>query len=154
MTAESGRKDKLDKDFKPNKKQILTMKDKLIKFVKIYFVFILIALLINLTMEMTIPTPEEKNAAGIAMFYMLFSLPGSLVLLLKNYKPLIMGFLSLVIGFIMEFTFMRPDWVMKIYTVQIGGDVIGAVIISAIYWFIPWSVPSFLLQRYILKETG
>lgn len=127
------------------------MKDKLVKFLKIYFVFILVALLINLTMEMTIPTPEEKNAIGIAMFYLLFSLPGSLVFLFKNYRPLIMGLLSFVIGFLMEFSFMRPEWVMKIYSLTVGPGEIVAVIVSAVYWFIPWGVSAFILQRYILK---
>ncbi len=127
------------------------MKDKLVKFLKIYFVFILVALLINLTMEMTIPTPEEKNAIGIAMFYLLFSLPGSLVFLFKIYRPLIMGLLSFVIGFLMEFSFMRPEWVMKIYSLTVGPGEIVAVIVSAVYWFIPWGVSAFILQRYILK---
>jgi hypothetical protein len=127
------------------------MKEKLITFLKIYAVFILVALLINLTMEMTIPTPEEKDAVGIAFFYLLFSLPGSLIFLFKKYRPLIMGLLSFVIGFLMEFTFMRPEWVMKIYSLQVTGDVIGAVIISAIYWFIPWGIPSFVLRRFIIK---
>lgn len=129
------------------------MKEKLARFVKIYFVFILVALIINLTMEMTIPTPEEKNAVGIAMFYLLFSLPGSLIFLFKNYRPLIMGMLSFVIGFLMEFAFMRPDWVMKIYSLNVGLGEIVAVIVSAVYWFIPWGIPAFILQKYIIKGT-
>jgi hypothetical protein len=129
------------------------MKAKLLKFLKIYIAFFLVAMLINLTMELTIPTPEEKNAFAIVFFYMLFSLPGSLIFLFKNYKPQIMGLFSLAIGFFFEFAFMRPDWVMKIYSLTAGLDVIGSVVISAIYWFIPWSVPAFILQKYIIKET-
>ena len=129
------------------------MKDRIIRLLKIYAVFIMVALLINLTMELTIPTPEEKNAFAIVFFYLLFSLPGSLVLLFKNYRPLKMGLLSFVIGFIFEFAFMRPDWVMKIYSLTAGPDVIGAVIISAVYWLIPWSVPTYILQKYIIKEA-
>ena len=143
---------KLCKDFKPDKNQLLSMKAKLLKFLKIYIAFFLVAMLINLTMELTIPTPEEKNAFGIITLYILFSLPGSLIFLFKNYKPQIMGLFSLVIGFFFEFAFMRPDWVMKIYALNIG-ESIGAVIISAIYWFIPWSIPTYVLQRYIIKET-
>lgn len=127
------------------------MKEKLVKFLKIYIVFFIVAMLINLTMELTIPTPEEKNAFAIVFFYALFSLPGALVLLLKNYKPWIMGLLSLGIGFFFEFSFMRPDWVMNIYALNIGASILSAII-SAIYWFIPWSVPAFILQKYILKE--
>jgi hypothetical protein len=136
-----------------NHDQLSNMKEKLIKFIKIYLAFILVALLINLTMEIVIPTPEEKDAVGIAMFYLMFSLPGSLILLFKNYRPLVMGLLSFVIGFLMEFAFMRPDWVMKIYSLTVGPGEIVAFIVSAVYWFIPWGIPAFILQRYIIKET-
>ncbi len=127
------------------------MKERLLRFLKIYAAFVLVALLINLTMEMAIPTPEEKNAVGIAMFYLLFSLPGALVLLFRNYRPAKMGLLSLVIGFVFEFSFMRPDWVLKIYSLSAGPGEIVAVIISAIYWFIPWFVPCLILNKYVIK---
>jgi hypothetical protein len=130
------------------------MKDVIIRFLKTYAVFILIALLINLTMEMTIPTPEEKNAVGIVMFYLLFNFAGSIIFLLKNYRTRVMALLSFIVGFIMEFSFMRPDWVMKIYALQFTGDVVGAVIVSAIYWLIPWGVPAYILHRYVFKAAG
>jgi hypothetical protein len=126
-------------------------KERLVRFVKIYLVFILFALLVNLSMELLIPTPEEKQATGIIMFYMIFNLFGSLIYHLKSYRPFKMGLLSLLIGFILEFSFMRPDWVLKIYAFSIGGDVIGAVIVTSFYWFIAWGIPSYVLHRYIFK---
>ena len=129
------------------------MKDRIIKLLKIYIVFILIALLINLTMEMTIPTPEEKNALGIIIFYLMFSFVGSIIFLLKSYRTRIMALLSFIAGFFLEFAFMRPEWVMKIYVLQLTGDVIGGLIVSAIYWLIPWGVPAYILHRYLFKPA-
>ncbi len=124
-----------------------TVMYKLVKFFKIYSVFMAIALAINLSLEMLIPTPEEKNALVIVVFYLLFNLIGSSIFLFKSYRPLKMGTLSFVLGFIFEFTFMRPDWVQSIYALSIGGDVISAVIVSAIYWFIPWGVPAYIIRH-------
>ncbi len=125
------------------------MKDRIINFLKIYLVFMAFALLINLSMEMLIPTPEEKDASGIITFYMVFNLVGSVILLVKNYEPKLMGMFSLFIGFVFEFAFMRPDWVQNIYALNIEVGVIIAVIISAIYWFVPWGIPSYIAHRYI-----
>jgi hypothetical protein len=125
---------------------------KIIRFLEIYAVFMVFALLVNLSMELLIPTPEEKQATGIVMFYALFSIPGSIVLLLKNYRPVRMGLLSLVLGFVFEFAFMLPDWVLNIYTLKMGGDVIGAVIVSAFYWFIAWGLPSYAVRKYLAKS--
>ena len=122
-----------------------------VKFLKIYIVFILFALLVNLSMEVMIPTPEEKQMTGIIMFYLIFSFFGSLIYILKSYRPVKMGMLSFVIGFIMELIFMRPQWVLKIFGLNIGGDVIVAALVSSLYWFIAWGIPSYILQRYFFK---
>ncbi|MCW4020776.1 MAG: hypothetical protein NWF14_06080 [Candidatus Bathyarchaeota archaeon] len=53
-----------------------------------------------------------------------------------------MEMLSLVIGFILEFTLMKPEWVQNIYAFKIEGDVIGAVFVSSLYWFIAWGAPA------------
>jgi hypothetical protein len=127
-------------------------KEKIIRFLEIYAVFMLFALLVNLSMELLIPTPEEKQAAGIVMFYALFSIPGSIVLLLKNYSPVRMGLLSLILGFVFEFSFMLPDWVLNIYALKIGGDVAGAVVVSAFYWFIAWGLPSYAIHKYLARS--
>ena len=104
-----------------------------VKFLKIYIVFILFALLVNLSMEVMIPTPEEKQMTGIIMFYLIFSFFGSLIYILKSYRPVKMGMLSFVIGFIMELIFMRPQWVLKIFGLNIGGDVIVAALVLSLY---------------------
>ena len=64
-----------------------------------------------------------------------------------------MGLLSLLIGFICEFTFMKPEWVEKFYSLNVDGKIIVAVIISAIYWFIIWGAPTYILQKYFSKNN-
>jgi hypothetical protein len=127
-------------------------KEAIIKFLKIYAVFMLFALAVNLSMELLIPTPEQKQPLGIIMFYLLFNIPGSVVFLKKSYDPLRMGLLSLVLGFVFEFTFMLPDWVRRIYAFNIDGGVIVAIAVSAFYWFIAWGAPSYVFQKYIMKH--
>ena len=127
-------------------------KDGIIKFLKIYLTLFLCAIAFNLSMEILIPTPEEKLVLPIVIFYSLFSIIGAMIFFFKNYKPMKMGFLSLILGFIFEFTFMRPDWVNKIYAIKIEGDVIGAVIVTAFYWFIAWGIPSYIIHKYLIKS--
>jgi hypothetical protein len=126
-------------------------KEMFVDFFKVYAVFILFPLLINLSMEILIPTAEEKQVTGIIMFFLIFSFFGSLIYLKKNYRWVKMGMLSLLIGFILEFAFMRPEWVLNIYNSNITGDVIGAVLVTSLYWFIAWGIPSFALHRLFSK---
>ena len=128
-------------------------KERLVKFLEIYAVFVLSALLVNLSMELLIPTPEEKQALMIIIFYMMFSFFGSLIYLLKNYRPVRMGLLSLVLGFVLEFVLMKPDWVLKIYAFNVDGDAIGAVLVTSLYWFIAWGIPSYVLHRYVFRDS-
>jgi hypothetical protein len=128
------------------------MRDKIIKFIKIYSIFMAVALLINLPMEILIPTPEEKNPLAIIFFYTMFNFVGSIIFLLKKYQAKIMGILSFVLGFLLEFTFMRPDWVQDIYALNISVRILLPVLISAVYWFIPWSVPTFVLHKFLDSE--
>ena len=130
------------------------MKDMILRFLKVYAIFLIIALLINLSMEMLIPTPESasKEAGGIVMFYLMFSVFGSAAFLLTRWNAVRMGLLSLAVGFLLEFAAMRPDWVMKIYALSAGPAEIVAVLVSALYWFIPWGVPAYILRRFVLKE--
>jgi len=130
------------------------MKDNIIKFLKFYFVFMLCALLISLSMEMLIPTPEVKQALGIIMFYTIFNFVGCIIFLLKTYKPMKMGVLSLIIGFVLEFALMKPEWVQKIYIFKIDGDVIGALIVTSIYWLIAWGIPSYIIHKYLNKNKA
>lgn len=99
------------------------MKDKVTKFLKIFLVFLLFALATNLSMEILVPTPErekivaehgwaymvQSKVTGLTIFYGIFSFVGGVVFLSKSYKPLIMGFLSFVVGFVLEFAFMNPS---------------------------------------------
>ena len=106
------------------------MMDGILKFLKIYAVFMAFVLVVNLSMEVLIPTPEVKNVFGIVIFYLIFNLFGSLIFFLKSYKPEIMGGLSLVIGFVLEFAFMKPDWVNKIYALEISMGIFIAVVVG------------------------
>lgn len=115
-----------------------------LRFPVVYGVFVLFALAVNLSMEMLIPVPEAKDPLGIIMFYLIFSAPGSVIFLVKNYRPVRMGLLSAVLGMIFEFTFMRPDWVINFN--------IGGAAVSTVYWFIAWGVPSYFLHRFITKR--
>ena len=124
------------------------MKSFALRFLKIYLVFFLFSILVNLSLELLVPTPEEKDPTGIIMFYSIFDLVGSLIYFYKKFRARIMGGLSFILGFICEFTFMRPEWVLKIYDLSINGDVIVAVLVSSVYWFIAWFIPSFILHKY------
>ncbi len=73
---------------------------------------------------------------GIVIFYIIFSFVGSVIFLFKNFEPVIMGILSLIAGFFLEFAFMRPDWVQDIFGFRITAGVIVAFIVLAFCWFI------------------
>jgi hypothetical protein len=116
-------------------------------------------------MEILLPIPEKEKIiaehgwayfiqyqlSAIVVFYTIFNFIGNVIFLFKNYKPVKMGMLSLIVGFILEFAFMKPDWVQNIYAIKIGEAVVGAVIISALYWFIAWGIPSYIIHNYIFK---
>jgi len=132
------------------------MKDRIIKSLKIYAVFFLFALLINLTMEIVmkiiVNIPESLDISGIIIFFSIFSFFGALIFIFKSYRPKKMGLCSLVLGFVLEFSFMKPDWVQNIYALKIGGDVIVAIIVTSFYWFIAWGIPSYVIHKYLIKS--
>jgi len=119
------------------------LKAQLVKFLKIYGVFLLFALTISLSLELLIPVPEEKVVLGIILFYALFDIPGSLVFYFKKYRARRMGALSAVLGMIFEFTFMRPDWVVNFN--------IGGALVSTGYWFIAWGAPALVLHKFVFR---
>ena len=132
------------------------MKDKIIEFLKIYLVFILFAVLINLFLEISLrfifEIPETLDVKGIMIFFSIFNFFGALIFFFRRCKAKIMGLLSLVLGQVCEFSFMRPEWVQKIYALEIGMDVIMPFIISSIiYWFPAWLIPSYVIHRYLKK---
>lgn len=140
--------------------------NKVVKFLKIYLVFLLFVLTVNLSLELIVPTPERKafidehgftsfiteKIKVIVIFYMFYNLLGSIIFLIKNYKWNKMGLLSFLFGFFLEFLLMKPDWVQNICALRITPSVITAVIISALYWFGAWGAPAYILQKLFLKE--
>jgi len=132
------------------------MKDGIIEFLKIYLVFILFAVLINLFLEISLrfifEIPETLDVKGIMIFFSIFNFFGALIFFFRRYKAKIMGLLSLVLGQVCEFSFMRPEWVQKIYALEIGMDVFMPFIISSIiYWLPAWLIPSYVIHRYLKK---
>ncbi|MCD6591162.1 MAG: hypothetical protein J7K72_04285 [Candidatus Aenigmarchaeota archaeon] len=128
------------------------MGNRIITFVKFYIMFFIFAILVNLSLEIAfrfvLEIPEKLDIMGIIMFFIIFSLLGALVLFFKRYSAVKMGILSLIIGHICEFTFMRPEWVQNIYSLKIGMDVVVAFVVSSVfYWFPAWLIPSYVINR-------
>jgi hypothetical protein len=141
------------------------VQSRLVKFVKVYLVFVLLAVLTNVAMEIAIPTPEKVgviaehgwghylavNVRGLILFYALFNLIGGVIYNSTNLRSVEMGVSSLVIGFLLEFAFRRPDWVLHILALQpTPGDFV-AVVVSMFYWYVSWGLPSYLIGRYLLS---
>ena len=64
-------------------------------FVKIYLVFVLFAMLINLLLEIflrfIVKIPEPLDIRGIVVFFLIFNFFGALILLYKDYNARMMG---------------------------------------------------------------
>mgnify|MGYP000023412413 CR=1 FL=1 len=128
-------------------------KEGIIKFLKIYALFFLFALSINLSLEIVLRLilwiPEALDIRGIIIFFSIFSFFGTLIFFYKSYRPRKMGLLSLVFGQICEFTFMKPEWVQNFYALEISMDAIMPFILSSIiYWFPAWFIPSYIIHKY------
>ena len=151
-----------------------------IRFLKIYLVFWLFAVAISVViMEIIIGSlivPERQEFAsehgmtaytfevffGTTIFYTIFSFFGALIFYFKNYSYKKMGILSLLLGFILEFTILQPNipegegsgasWVQGWYNLNITGETIVGTLISAIYWFIGWGLPSYVIHKYSAKS--
>ncbi len=92
----------------------------------------------------------RNSLIGMGILYALLSFVGLLILLKKGYTPVKMGILSLILGFVIEFFFMKPDWVYAIADFRITGGVFVAVLLSAVYWFAVWGFPSYIVKKYSL----
>ncbi|MBU7045651.1 MAG: hypothetical protein HXS54_04375 [Theionarchaea archaeon] len=90
----------------------------------------------------------RNSLVGMGVLYALLSFIGLLILIKREYTPVKMGVLSLILGFVIEFLFMKPGWVYSIAHFQITAGVIIAVLLSAFYWFAVWGFPSYMLKRY------
>ncbi len=87
---------------------------------------------------------------GAMVLFLIISLVGTIVFLKTGFRPRIMGILSWALGFLLEFTLMKPEWVQSLLNLTPTEDAIGAIIVSSIYWLIPWGLPSYLLYRFSL----
>jgi hypothetical protein len=137
---------------------------RLFKFGKIFLVFMLTALVTNVVMEIVIPTPEKGriiskhgwghylivDVRGIVLFFVLFSLTGSVIYNTTSLMSADMGVASLVIGFLLEFAFMRPDWVLHVLTLKPRPGDLVAIIVSMFYWYIAWGLPSYIVWRLLM----
>jgi len=85
---------------------------------------------------------------GAMILFLIISLVGTIVFIKTGFRPRIMAILSWVLGFVLEFTLMKPEWVQSILNLAPTEDVIGAIIVSSIYWLIPWGLPAYLLTRF------
>ena len=152
-----------------------------IRFLKIYLVFWLFAVAVSVViMEIIIGSlivPERQEFAsehgmttytfevffGTTIFYTIFSFFGALIFYFKNYNYKKMGLLSLLLGFILEFTILQPSipegegsgasWVQGWYSLNISGETIVGTLISAIYWFMSWAIPTYIIYKFLIKQT-
>lgn len=129
-------------------------------FTKTYLVFTISCLLVVIPLELLFSPKHSKTIAeyglgyfirtsllGMVILFAVISLIGTVILLKKWYNPVRMGILSFVLGFFIEFVFMKPDWVQAIGSFRLTGGVLIAVVLSAIYWFAVWGVPSYVIQH-------
>jgi len=126
------------------------------KYLKIYTVFVFSSFGINLVMEITfrffLEIPEKLDILGTSVFFLIFSFFGALIFFHKRYTPIKMGLLSLFFGQFLEFTFMRPEWVIRFYSLEFTEEsIIPFIISSLIYWFPAWLIPSYILHRFKTK---
>jgi hypothetical protein len=133
-------------------------------FLKKYLLFYVSVLIVVIPLELIFSPHHRVTIAeygwsyfirnsliGMGILYALLSFVGLLILLKKEYTPVRMGILSLVLGFVIEFFFMKPDWVYAIADFRITGGVFVAVLLSAFYWFAVWGFPSYIVKKYSLS---
>jgi hypothetical protein len=132
------------------------------KFLKTYLLFMTFILTVNMLMEIVVVKPEtlpiieeyswgyfiiSKLTGGILIMYALYDLLGTIIYYKLKLTPIKMGLIGLAVGMIMEFFFMKPDWVMRFYSLDISFGVIGGLITTAFYWYIPWAAPPYLINK-------
>lgn len=129
--------------------------------------FIVITLVVTLTMELTF-SPEKRQIwnergtiglltsmefIGTIIFLFMYGIIGGTLHQKKIRNPAYLGILSLIIGHICEFTFMRPAWVrMLLGEIPLNqNEVTLAIMISSIFWFIAWAIPAYITGRLKLR---
>ncbi|OYT42582.1 MAG: hypothetical protein B6U78_00885 [Candidatus Aenigmarchaeota archaeon ex4484_224] len=124
-------------------------KQKILTFFKFYSIFLLFPLIINLPLE--ILHSFSADIFGIIIFFIIFNSFGCFLFFFKNLDYKQMGILSLIFGMFLEFTLMKPEWVIQFYNLIILPENITALIVSSIYWFLPWSLPTLTIQKFLKK---
>ncbi|MHA1506729.1 MAG: hypothetical protein ACTSR0_06080 [Candidatus Asgardarchaeia archaeon] len=128
------------------------MEGRIINFLKVYSIFMFFALVINLFLEISLrfilEIPEPLDVLGVVIFFSIFNFLGALVFSIKRYTPSRMGLLSLILGQFLEFTFMKPEWVLRMSAFEFSGETIAPFMITSIfYWFPAWAIPSYVIQK-------
>jgi hypothetical protein len=136
-------------------------------FLRTYPLFTILTLLVVIPLELVFSPVHSKTVAeyglgyfiqhslgGMIVLYAFLGLIGTVLFLKKGYTPLNMGILSLILGFFIEFVFMKPDWVSDILTLKVGGGTLIAVLLSAVYWIAVWGVPSYVIQHVQRDSEG
>lgn len=123
----------------------------MINAVKVYVIFALFALVFNLGLELLI-SPENRAVmeeqgvgwflkhvlGGIFLFYLLYDVLGTA--LFFKLSPKYLGLASMLIGMFLEFTFMKPDWVVHFN--------IGGFLVSSLFWFLTWYGPAKIIDYW------
>lgn len=47
---------------------------------------------------------------------------------------------------------MKPEWVQNIYGLQVGGDVIGTIIMSSFYRYATWGIPPYIHNKFLKAD--
>lgn len=128
----------------------------------------LAALLVNVLMEVTIIDSDKyavvtehgwgffilNKTKGLLSFYMIFNFAGSIIFYIKNYKPVTMGVLSLIFGYIIEMAFMKPNWITDIFSFNFSFGFLVTMIITVTYWYLAWAVPVYIINRFSLRKVN
>ena len=125
----------------------MKMNYRITEFIKVYLVFLVSALLVNVSMELLIGNPGW----GIVVFYMLFSIAGTAIYLVARYRAWTMGILSLIGGTICELSFMQPDFLRDLFAFRFSPRLALTMLITIVYWFLAWAVPAYIIRKYFSK---
>ena len=88
--------------------------------------------------------------AGALFFWILFCLLGSGIFLKKERDPKIIGVYSWVLGYLFEFTWMRPNWVQAILgEIEMWYfELFAAILVTSFTWFMVWALPTYVIGRF------
>ncbi len=92
--------------------------------------------------------------AGALFFWVLYCILGVGIFLKKENNPKIIGAYSWVLGYMLEFTWIRPNWVQAILgEIEMSRlELLAAVLVSSLCWFMSWALPAYVIIRFLVKE--